>query len=351
MPVLKDGELVLYGFVGENFWDEGFTASDVVDALMDIGRDTDVTVRINSGGGYVDDGIAIYNALVAHRGSVTVVIDAMAASSASLIAMAGDTIRMRAGSMMMIHDPALITIGNAAAHEASLDRLDKWAGQLASIYAARTGRPESEIRETMQQEVWLTADEAVAEGYADEVEAAKARAVASFDFRIYANAPERLTALARRKNWSLSETGTRAAASATAPSRQAKEQSMTDKPKADNQAATIDIDQVKAEAARDAVKADRERRAAIMAIDEAKGREELAERLYMTDLGIDQIKEILAAAPKASASESNEPPADLAQQRAAAASLAMPGTPEHPRKATGFDAGRAKVLAIKGRQA
>ena len=66
MSVLIDGELVLYGFVGDDFWDDGFTASEVIDALAMLGHDADITVRINSGGGYTSDGIAIYNALKAH---------------------------------------------------------------------------------------------------------------------------------------------------------------------------------------------------------------------------------------------------------------------------------------------
>jgi hypothetical protein len=78
MTILVDGELVLYGFVGEDFWDEGFTATQVIDALAMLGRDADITVRINSGGGYTDDGIAIYNALQAHRGEVAVVVEARA---------------------------------------------------------------------------------------------------------------------------------------------------------------------------------------------------------------------------------------------------------------------------------
>ena len=94
MSVLVDGELVLYGFVGDSFWGDGFTASEVIDALAELGRDADVTVRLNSGGGYTDDGIAIFNTLTAHRGKVEIVVDAMAASAASVIAMAGDTVTM-----------------------------------------------------------------------------------------------------------------------------------------------------------------------------------------------------------------------------------------------------------------
>ena len=106
MSVLLNGEIVLYGFVGENFWGDGFTARDVLDALADHGRDNDVTVRINSGGGYVDDGIAIFNALKAHKGKVTVIVDSMAASSASVIAMAGEERLMAAAGRHFVDVPS-----------------------------------------------------------------------------------------------------------------------------------------------------------------------------------------------------------------------------------------------------
>ena len=135
MPVMVNGELVLYGFVGDNFWDMGFTAKEVLDALAEHGRTEDITVRINSGGGYVDDGIAIFNALKAHAGKVTVVVDSLAASSASIIAMAGDERIMRTGALMMIHDPQGGVWGTAADMEKFAKVVEKQAESLASIYA------------------------------------------------------------------------------------------------------------------------------------------------------------------------------------------------------------------------
>lgn len=72
MAVLVNGELVLYGFVGDNYWDMGFTAREVIEALAEVGREADITVRLNSGGGYTDDGVSIFNALKTHKGKVTV---------------------------------------------------------------------------------------------------------------------------------------------------------------------------------------------------------------------------------------------------------------------------------------
>ncbi|WP_404291530.1 head maturation protease, ClpP-related [Microvirga sp. RSM25] len=327
MSVLQNGELVLYGFVGDNYWDEGFTATEVLEALAEVGRETDVTVRVNSGGGYVTDGLAIYNALSAHKGHVTVQVDAIAASSASLIAMAGDTIRMRAGSLMMIHDPSGITYGTADDHAKAKDALDKMATQMASIYAERAGKDTDEVRETMKAELWLTAEEAVEEGYADESDSAKAKAVAAFDYRIFANAPQRLTALSKRKNWSLAEASARAAATAHQP-RQPKEASMTVNPPA--AAPTADITGAVAEA----VKAAQARVKAIMTADAAKGRQDLAEHFaYETDMTAEAAIAALAKAPTAAATPPVEPqqpsesPEAYAARRTAAAGLAAPGNP------------------------
>ena len=213
MPVLRDGELFLYGFVGDSFWDEGFTAREVIDALAAVGHDADITVRINSAGGYVQEGIAIYNALAMHKGKVTVQVDSVALSSASLIAMAGDDRIMLAGSLMMIHDAASITIGNADDHEVSRSMLDKMSSQFAAIYSSTTGKPADDIRTAMKAETWMTSDEAVEAGYATEAQDTKAKAVAAFDFRAFAHAPKELVAMAKKKNWSLeTESQARAAA-------------------------------------------------------------------------------------------------------------------------------------------
>ncbi|MBT9383321.1 Clp protease ClpP [Pseudooceanicola sp. CBS1P-1] len=202
MGILVDGELLLYGVVGDDFWGDGFTSSEVITALAEVGRDTDITVRINSGGGYTDDGIAIYNALQAHRGDVAVVVDAIAASSASIIAMAGDTITMRTGALMMIHDPAMMTWGNAGDHEKSTEQLHKLADLMADIYAEQTGEDAAAIREDMKAELWMTGAEAVERGFATDTESGKAKAVAAFDYRAYAQAPKHLKTTARKEKWS-----------------------------------------------------------------------------------------------------------------------------------------------------
>lgn len=193
--LIVNGELVLYGFVGEGYWEtDYFTPRDVLDALLLLKGD--ITVRINSGGGVAMDGLAIYNALKLHDGKVTIVVDAAAVSAASLIAMAGDTVQMTAGSLMMIHDPSTVGFGNSDELQAAADILDKMADQFASIYAAKAGITTEAARDIMKAETWYTADEAVAAGFADEVATVDAKAVALFDYRLYPKSPSSLTALA-----------------------------------------------------------------------------------------------------------------------------------------------------------
>ncbi|MBS9720184.1 ATP-dependent Clp protease proteolytic subunit [Tianweitania sp. BSSL-BM11] len=309
--IYRDGELWLYGYVGDAYWDEGFTASEVLAALALHGREQDITVHVNSGGGNAYDGIAIYNALSAHKGKVRVEIDAIAASAASVLAMGGDHIVMRPGSLMMIHDPSGITIGTAEDHEKQRVALNKLADQGASIYAERSGGDPGEIREKMKEELWLTADEAVEQGFADEAEGAKAKPVSAFDYRLYQHAPQQLQKLAAKKNWRLPDADEEAAKSAAKRPKQ--EIAMTDKERADQLAAENATLKAQMKTADDAVKADRERRAEIMALEETKGREKLAERLATLTMSIEDVKATLADAPTADAAPKTD--AEMHQER------------------------------------
>jgi ATP-dependent Clp protease protease subunit len=206
--LIIDGELCLYGIVGSD-WEDGFTASDVLLSLAELGRDSDIVVRLNSPGGIAVQGVAIYNALAAHRGKVTIFVDAIALSAASLIAMAADDLVMRLGSLMMIHDPAGLTMGTVQDHQEAIIALDKLGDVVASIYAERTNRTTAEARTQMRDELWLTGEEAVAQGYAHRLDVAnddiKARAVAmdpiAFNYRIFKNPPDHLAAIADARAW------------------------------------------------------------------------------------------------------------------------------------------------------
>lgn len=187
-------EIYLYGSVGADFWDEEFfTARDVATQLADM--EGDVTVRINSGGGIANEGQAIYNHLRDHDGQVHVVIDGAAASAASLIAMAGDTITMRMGAFMMIHDPAQWMIegrGTEDDHLRAATGLRVLANSYAKVYAARAAITAEEARTIMKDETWLDGEAAVEAGFATDHDQEQSVAAAMFDYSMYANTPANL---------------------------------------------------------------------------------------------------------------------------------------------------------------
>lgn len=157
----------------------GVTAKDFIAELKAI-KGKALDVLINSPGGSVFDALAIYNALRSHGSEITVKVMGIAASAASLIAMAGDKIVMPANTFMMIHNPIGAAFGNAEDMRELADILDKIGGSLVSTYVARTGLDEKEVRDLLDAETWLTAEEAVGFGFADELEPAL-KIAASFE--------------------------------------------------------------------------------------------------------------------------------------------------------------------------
>lgn len=151
-------------------------------------------MNINSPGGDVFDGIAIYNDLLAHKASVVVRVTGLAASAASIIAMAGDTVQIAENAFFMIHNAWSVAVGDARAMTKRANLLKKIDAELVETYAARTGGDTDEIRTQMDDETWLNADEAIEQGFADETFTAdeKADAKASFDLAPYRNAPKAL---------------------------------------------------------------------------------------------------------------------------------------------------------------
>lgn len=226
MVIVNGDEIVLSGTVGEMFWEDGFTAAEVITALAQIGREREVTVRLNSGGGIATEGAAIHSALSQHKGGVNMVIEGVAASAASLIAMAGDTITMRPGSIMMIHDPAGFTMGDAAAHQKTIEALNALGDAYADVYADRSGKPAQDMRELMRAETWMTAQQAIDAGFADALAADNDNEpeAAAFAYGLYANAPETFVALANARGWKA-----RAMMAAPAAPHKQKEPLMADK--------------------------------------------------------------------------------------------------------------------------
>lgn len=182
-------ELMLYDEIG--FW--GIRAAEFIKALKATAGER-IHLRINSPGGDVTEGVAIFNALRAHPATIVVHIDAIAASIASLIALAGDEVRIADNAFLMVHNAWGMTIGNAADHQKTGAILDKMDTQtLVKAYVAKTGRDEAEVRDWMAAETWFTAAEAVDAGLADTIEGAL-EVEASFDLSVYGRVPAPLLA-------------------------------------------------------------------------------------------------------------------------------------------------------------
>ncbi len=162
-------EIAIYDEIG--MW--GVSASDFLSALKGITAKA-INLFINSPGGEVFDGISIYNQLKAHPAAVNVTVDGLAASSASFIAQAGDTITMAKSATMMIHEPYSMAVGNADDLRKAAEMTDKVGGTIAAIYAERAGGTEADWRAKMADETWYRAQEAVDAGLADGILAGKA---------------------------------------------------------------------------------------------------------------------------------------------------------------------------------
>jgi ATP-dependent protease ClpP protease subunit len=160
-----EAEVLIYDEIGIM----GITAGDFVNELREV-KASKITLRINSSGGDVFDAIAIYNNLRSHPANIEVYIDGIAASAASFIAMAGETVIMSPHSQMMVHDAHGLTIGNAADMRQMADILDKSSDNIAAIYAERTGMTVEEWREKMRGETWFSDHEAVQIGLANWVD-------------------------------------------------------------------------------------------------------------------------------------------------------------------------------------
>lgn len=144
---------------------ETINGQDIATALDDV--DKDIHVKINSGGGDAFEGIEIYNYLKNHSSHVTVEVTALAASAASIIAMAGDEVVMDTGSSLMIHQASTMAWGDKVELGKAINALETIDGSLVDIYMERTGLAKEELDELLTNETWFTADEAVEKGFAD----------------------------------------------------------------------------------------------------------------------------------------------------------------------------------------
>lgn len=173
-------DVYIYEQIGEG-WFGGLGSKAFVDQLNALGDVKTLNVHINSPGGDVFEGNAIYNTLKAHPAKVVVTIDSVAASAASLIAMAGDEINIAETAMVMIHNPRTMMYGEASDLRTEADLLDKIAGAMAIAYA-RSGKSVEDITAIMDAETWYTGQEAVDAGFADAVVNQNGNATASVTF-------------------------------------------------------------------------------------------------------------------------------------------------------------------------
>ncbi len=187
----ESAEVFLYGDIGG--WGDGIGAEEFAKdvAALDVGT---IEVRLNSGGGSVFEGQAIYNALSRHPAKVVVNIDGIAASIASVIAMAGDEIKITEGSHIMIHKPWSMAIGDAESMRKEAEVLDSLESGIVDIYAARTGKDRKQLEDWISAETWFKGQSAVDAGFADQVVPAKRKekAAKSNILALYSGTPQEL---------------------------------------------------------------------------------------------------------------------------------------------------------------
>jgi ATP-dependent protease ClpP protease subunit len=258
-------KLKLYGTIGASLLGGSVSAADLVEEL-DARPDEAVALYINSGGGDVFEGVAIYNALRRHNGRVTVYVDGLAASAASLVAMAGDEVVMPANTMMMVHNPWTFAIGDADELRKSADILDKMRDALVSAYRAKTGLGDDDLKALLADETWLTAQEAVAWKFADRIEEPLEEedimdAFASVNLKAFRQVPQAVEVMAKRAT----KTAALDAANPKGDTMGQSVQGATEQARPQN----VDVETIRAEAMR----AERDRRTAIVALGTKVGLE------------------------------------------------------------------------------
>lgn len=172
-------ELYLYGPIGGGFFGDGLSAEKVVKDINALGKKKDIHVRIDSPGGNVFDGFNIYNALVRNPATITVYIDALAASIASAIAMAGSKIHIAENSLMMVHEPYGFAVGTAEEMRKQANLLDKTRDNLLQTYVNKSGQKPEKVSDWMRAETWFNATEALQAGLATDIVTAPAMAASA----------------------------------------------------------------------------------------------------------------------------------------------------------------------------
>lgn len=165
---LESSTIYLYDAIGDTMF-SGISESEVVNALKEM-EGQHVSVRINTPGGVIDTGIAIYNAIKRHKGGVTTYVDSLAASMGSYIMLASDRRVIASNGMVMIHNPATFAYGNSMDFRKVADTLDKYLDRMIGDYTSKTGIEAAELKKLLDEETWYTGQEAVEAGFATELE-------------------------------------------------------------------------------------------------------------------------------------------------------------------------------------
>ena len=309
MAVIVDGaDLHLTGWIGHDLFEDYFTHTDALFALLAMGDETDITIHLNSGGGHTDHGSAIANAIKDRAGKTTVIVEGVAMSAATFIACAADEVVMTEGSLWMIHEP-MVSMSNANA--ADIIGASKVQAAMTDayvrVYARKTGKPEKTIREWMAATTYFDPAQTVEAGFADRVSAEVfdfALVASAAPYEAYPNAPQKLVAMARANGWQKSNART-----AEIPPKE--EITVSDETKAAHAAATARIKAITLNA-------------------EAKGRDQLAAHLaFDTTIDATTAVSILKAAP---ADREAADPAAAYEASRAAGGLNGAGLGERPRE-------------------
>ncbi|ALX93343.1 peptidase S14 [Serratia fonticola] len=168
-----DNSISIFDVIGQDYWGEGVSAKRIAGALRSM-NGADVTVNINSPGGDMFEGLAIYNLLREHPGKVTVKVLGIAASAASIIAMGGDEIQIGRGAFLMIHNCWVVSMGNRHDFASLAEYLEPFDNAMADIYAARSGLDIELVKGMMDGETYIGGSDAVEQGLADRLLSADA---------------------------------------------------------------------------------------------------------------------------------------------------------------------------------
>ena len=227
----------------------GITAKEFLTELAALKEARRITLRINSPGGEVFDGIAIHNALKRHSAHITVLVEGIAASIASVIVCAGDEVVMPENAMLMLHEPSAVVSGTADDLLSMAAALEKMRAGLIAAYRDKSGLNEERIAELLAGETWLSADEALELGFADRIEA-PVNMAARFDLSAFTNAPAQLEAMfTQPKENPMSEDAKGLPAAAEERDATGKETTTTpfdDETQRDTGAEIVDLDAVRA---------------------------------------------------------------------------------------------------------